>query len=774
MRFLLLLPLFLVGLILNPIDAATLSGKVIDSEDNPLANAQVAIPELNRHATTNTAGEFVFSEIPSGVYAVTANKRGYPSNVATGDLRQKDREITISLGAFSFKGNTVVISGSRAVDELDYAQSVSIVGGKKLDRLRGQSLVETLLDLPSMANYSTGNFVGKPVIRGLASFRSLTMVDGITEEGQQFGDEHGPNLDIFDMQQVQVIRGPGSLLWGSGALGGVMNIITPELPSTAAGYKTLSAKVIGNAFSNNPGGAGGVSLFGATGSVGYRANFSYRQAGDMTTPGGTLPNSQYKNLNGSALVGVTEKWGVLSLRAAHFDMKLNLPGQASDASGNPAFAADPTVTGYQTVTHDRVHARSLLYSDIAKFELNMSYQNNVRQEFDSADALVNSGLHLVLGTFTADLRAHHAPIGPLIGTVGLTYVNQQNQSLGADQLIPEYTSNMYSAFLFEELRFDDFSFTGGVRGDTRRLSPNNNSELGTQAQTLDNTAVTGSLGFVWRFVNGASYFANFSRGFRMPNAFELFSNGQHEGTGTFDVGSANLAPETSWNADTGIKVNKGIFRGEVAAYYNKITNFIYGSPFQQIDNGTQGGVGTGLTSFQTTSPNGLLNNINYTQGNATIYGAEFDGEAQVLKWLALNGGFDLVKGVNDSLGQPLALIPANRLRVGMTLSKNSFIGILNPYFNLKARYVMRKTDYSGPEQQLYSSQNIFGFSDYTIVTTSVGGDFAMGGQLWNFSMGIDNLFNQKYVDYLSRQRLFAYNAGINFYFKLTANLDLIP
>lgn len=773
MRAVLWLPLLLVGLILSPIEAAILSGKVVDNEDNPLANAQVVIPELNRHVFTNEAGSFIFADIPNGVYAVTAAKKGYPSAVATGDLRHKDSQITISLGEFSFKGSTVVISGSRVVDELDYAQSVSIVGGKKLDRLRGQSLVETLLDLPSMASFSTGNFVAKPVIRGLASFRSLTMVDGIVEEGQQFGDEHGPNIDIFDMQQVQVIRGPGSLLWGSGALGGVMNVITPELPSLAAGYKTLSAKIIGNAFSNNPGGAGGVALFGATGSVGYRANFSYRQAGDMITPGGTLPNSEYRNLNGSALVGLTEKWGLLSLRAAHYAMKLNLPGQASDANGNPSFSTDPTVTGYQTVSHDRVHARSLLYSDLAKFELNMSYQRNVRQELFAADSLADSGLHLVLGTFTADLRAHHAPLGSLVGTLGFTYVNQQNQTLGDDALIPAYTSNMYSGFLFEELRFDALSFTGGIRGDTRTLSANNNIILGTQAQTLSNTAVTGSLGFVWRFIDGASYFANFSRGFRMPNAFEFFSNGAHEGAGTFDVGSTSLTPETSWNADSGIKVNKGIFRGEIAAYYNKIDNYIYGSPFQQIDNGTQGLAGTGTTSFQTTSPDGLLNNVRYTQGNATIYGAEFDGEAQLLKWLALNGGFDFVKGFNDTLGQPLALIPANRLRVGMTLSKNSFVGILNPYFNLKARYVMRKTEYSEPEQQLYSAQHVFGFSDYTIVTTSVGGDFTMGGQLWNFSMGVDNLFNQKYVDYLSRQRLFAYNAGINFFFKLTANLDLI-
>ncbi len=748
-----LIPLLLSVVMLAPsLGAATLSGQVADDEGHPAGHAYVFIPALRQHTHTAENGSFQLKDLPPGVYAVKISKEGLPSRVVTVDLRKQDQQISVELKLAEMRANTVVISGFRATDEADFAQAVTVIEGKKLDRVRGQSLVQAVEDTPGVANYSTGNFVSKPVIRGLASYRSLMLLDGVPEEAQQFGDEHGASVDIMDMQRIEIVRGPGSLLFGSGALGGVMNVVTPELPTTQGGSETLSGKISGDVFSNSPGGAGAVSLAGASGSVGYRGAFSYRQAGNTRTPDGALPNSAHTNLNGSTLVGISEKWGMLSLRYAHYDMKLNLPAAITDTTTG-RMIADPNATLYQKVAHDRLHLHSLLHSDIAKIEMNVSYQQNRRREFENS-TIADARLNLQLDTLNSEVKIHHAPLGPLIGTIGLNHVNQRNQTLGNEPLIPGYTSNSYGAYVFEELRFDAFSILGGVRGDTRILDAAQNAALSLAGQRVQNSAMTGAVGAVWRFAKQSSFFANVGRGFRAPTAFELFSNGVHEGTNTFDIGDANLKPETTLTTDAGLRVKQGIFHGELNGYYNKIDNYIFSTP-------------TGAT-FNDPETGNLFPEYKNRQGNATIYGAELDGEAQVLKWLAFSTGIDFIKGRNDTLGEPLALIPANRYRIGMTLSGSKIGAILNPYITLKARYVARKTEISSQESLLYS-----GFADYTLVSLATGGDFSVGGQQWTYTLGADNLLNQRYVDYLSRQKLFALNPGVNVYFKITAPFNLV-
>lgn len=744
--------LLLASLLARPLAAATLSGKVADDEGHPAGHAYVFIPALRQHTHTAENGSFLLKDLPPGVYAVKISKEGLPSRVVTADLRTADQQIDVALMLAERRSETVIISGFRATDEADFAQAVTVIEGKKLDRRRGQSLVQTVEDVPGVANYSTGNFVAKPVIRGLASYRSLMLVDGVPEESQQFGDEHGTNVDVMDMQRIEIVRGPGSLLFGSGALGGVMNVITPELPSAQGGSETLSGKISADVFSNSPGGAGAVSLAGATGSVGYRGSFSYRQAGNTQTPDGALPNSAHTNLNGSTLVGISEKWGMLSLRFAHYDMKLNLPAAVTDnATGK--MIADPNATLYQKVAHDRLHLRSVLNSDFAKIEINIAYQQNRRREFENS-TIADARLSLQLDTLNSEVKIHHAPLGPLIGTIGLNHVNQRNQTLGNEPLIPGYTSNSYGAYVFEELRFDAFSILGGVRGDTRILDAKENAALSLANQRVQNSAVTGAVGAVWRFAKQSSLFANVGRGFRAPTAFELFSNGVHEGTNTFDIGDANLKPETTLTTDTGLRVKQGIFHGEINGYYNKIDNYIFATP-------------TGST-FNDPETGNLFPEYRNRQGNASIYGAEFDAEAEVLKWLAFSAGIDFIKGRNDSLGEPLPLIPANRYRLGITFSGSKLGAILNPYVSIRARYVARKTEISSQETALYS-----GFADYTLVSLATGGDFSVGGQQWTYTLGADNLLNQRYVDYLSRQKLFALNPGVNVYFKITAPFNLV-
>ncbi|HRP69216.1 MAG TPA: TonB-dependent receptor, partial [Turneriella sp.] len=252
---------------------------------------------------------------------------------------------------------------------------------------------------------------------------------------------------------------------------------------------------------------------------------------------------------------------------------------------------------------------------------------------------------------------------------------------------------------------------------------------------------------------GASLFTNIGRAFRAPTAFELFSNGVHEGTSTFENGNASLKEETSLMAELGFKLKSNDFTMNITGYTNKIENYIFSSP-------------TG--TFFTDIGGSVYPEYSTTQGNATIYGIEADAEYTLTEWLAFLGGGDFIRGRNDSLNEALPLIPANRFHAGVTFTGKKIMGILNPYLQMKARYTARKSELSNDEKRLYSS-----FADYALLSLKTGGDFAVGSALWTYTLGVDNLLNQKYVDYLSRQKLFTLNPGINVYFKITAPIDLI-
>lgn len=731
----------------SALDALELSGHVFDDEGKSAPQVNVIVYEEHRHAHTDRRGQFRIENLEPKRYVVRFEKEGLPPKTIHVDLSAGSQSLEVHLKLETLKAEKVIISGFRGADEIDFVQAATVLGGKKLEKTRAPTLVASVENAPGVANMSTGSAVAKPVIRGMGSYRSLLLMDGVPEEAQQFGEEHGTNVDMLDVERVEIVRGPGSLIFGPGAMGGAMNVVTPSLPSLDTGSERFSGKISGDLTSNNPGGAGALSLAGAAGHVGYRGSFSYRHAGQAKTPEGIIPNSQFENMNGSALLGIQENWGLVSLRYSRADATLHLPAAEWDSAFS-RWKLDAASTQFQRVAHDRLHLKAEFKSRIGKTELNFQYQKNRREEFESTST-DTSALHLLLDTLYSDLKFHHAPMGPLLGTWGVTHSYQKNQTLGVETLIPNYTAQNAGLYVFEELRFDAVSFLAGLRADTRYLTTPGNAALLLQEQKIQNSAVTGSLGFVWRFANPSLYYINLGRAFRAPTAFELFSNGVHEGSGIYEMGDTSLLPEESLMADTGIKLRQGIFQTELAAYYSRVQNFIFATPTGSLFTDPESG--NSLPIYQN------------KQGLATIWGAELSGEAQVFSWLSLEAGLDFIQGRNETLGEYLPLIPANRVRAALTFSQSALLFLYNPFVTLQARYVARKSEISSDEKKLYA-----GFSDYTLVSLTAGGDFSVGSQLWTYTLGADNLLNTRYVDYLSRQKLYALNPGITVYFKLTA------
>ncbi|MCI0705870.1 MAG: TonB-dependent receptor [Ignavibacteriae bacterium] len=716
--------------------AEEISGRVVDEQNRPLQLVNVSLPAEHRGAVTDEDGRFVIQGLRLGVYILEFSLVGYKkeTRIVTVD---DDVEIAVTLYVTSIEVPGVIVTATpQPTDALSSSQSVTAIEGKELLRLRGESIMQTIANTPGVSTYSTGSGIAKPVIRGLTSQRVLIVADGTRQEGQQWGDEHGPEIDAFDVERVEVVRGPSSVLYGSDALGGVVNIIKHELPDADKGAPKLGGELALNGFTNNDQMAGSFSLFGTGGPIGYRGYISSRKSGDVTTPAGTLFNSGIEELNGGGQLGAEGPWG-------HFSIDYSRFHQETQIHEDPA--EDPTATPFLRTEHEKVHLHGDFPTSVLRFELDGSWQQNNRREFEEKNAPAEA-LHLKLSTLSLDIKGHHSPIGNIFGTIGFSLMSQKNESLAEEKLIPGYDFLNLAGFLYEEMIIGNFNLSLGVRYDTREVNVEAESDLGVAEQTLNYGALSGTIGGVLRLSEQSSLSANVGRGWRAPTPFELFVDGVHEGTVQYLVGDNALSTESSLNIDLSYRYITNRMQAEVTVFRNAINKYIYISPTGTFD------LVSGYEIY-------LIK-----QADATLIGTEISLQAQVANWLVLKGGFDYVQGENETTGKPLPLVPASRFKAGARLLTSEMGPILDPYFSIDVRAVMKQDrieDYELPT------------GGYTLVDIGFGGALALGSKRISLDAGVENLLDTEYRSHLSRYKAYALNAGRNITLKVGIPFDIV-
>lgn len=736
MTVLLLLSIVTAGFS-SPSMAQKLTGIVLDEAHTPLPLANVSLPALHRGVVTNDAGKFEIDKLHPGVYTIEFTLLGYKKETRTITFGAEDVAITVLLHQTALEMPGIIVTGNpQPTDILSSSQSVSTMEGRELSRLRGQNVMESLENLPGVSTYTTGAGIAKPVIRGLTSQRVLVVSDGSRQEGQQWGDEHAPEIDAFDVASIEVLRGPSSVLYGSDALGGVVNVLKHDLPSIEEGSTSLGGDLTLNGFSNNRNIAGNVSLHGASGVLGYRGYVSFRDAGDITTPEGKLHNSGLEELNGGGLVGTKGTWGAALIDYSHVGQELQIHEDPAE---------DPTATPFQKIQHDKIHFHLDIPLEGVRLETDGSWQQNIRREFEEKDA-VDPSLHLHLNTYSLDVKGHHQPIGSLFGTIGISMMSQKNESLAEEKLIPGFDLLNIASFVYEELTLGSVGLSGGIRYDARRLEVAETPELNVEAQTRNYEAVTGDIGVVYRPVEPLALTFNLGRGWRAPSAFELFVDGVHEGTVQYLIGDSNLKNEQSLNVDVSARYATSHVQGELTFFQNKIGDYIYASPAGEVDS---------TSGFQ---------KYFLKQADATIVGCELSLQAQVTEWLVLSGGFDYLRGTNDKTDNPLPLMPANRVKAGAKLTTASMGSILNPYCSVNVRVVS-------------SQERIEDFETatdgYTLIDVGVGGEFAVGSKRLTVDLNVANLFDKAYRDHLNRFKAYALNPGRDVSLKVSVPFNLV-
>jgi iron complex outermembrane recepter protein len=717
-----------------PRGASTLSGRVTDTTGAPLAQVRVTVLEANRSTTTDDDGRYELSGLPTGTYAVSFALVGYAPQVRRVTLREGEVSLDVTLQPTLIELQELQVTASPlATTSLTSPQPTSILSQEDVQQNRAASLGETISVLPGVRNFSTGNGIGKPVIRGLSSNRVLVLSDGQRLENQQWGDEHGPQVEAGEAERVEVIRGPASVLYGSDALGGVVNVVTRGLPDALDRDPFVSAGIIASYATNNEQPDGTLSFEGASRGFGFRGAFTGRTSDDVRTPSGRLFNSGGRTLNGSGSVGYRGNWGSVAGTYSHRD-------ERAEIHEDPA--EDPAATPFQRIAEDRAQMTGSLAAGASHIDASLGYERNRRREFEAADA-TDVALGLLSRTYSADVRLHHPPYRGVAGIIGVSGLRNEFEKFGEETLIPENAYTTLGVYAFEQLETGPWSFAVGARYDYRRLRVEDDADIGVVAQRRSYNSVTGNLGVLYRVAEPVALVLNLGRGFRAPTAFDLFSNGVHEGTVRFERGDSTLRNETSINTDVALRIQGRKITAEIGAFANFIDNFIFPDPSGEID------PGSGFQIFDITS------------GDARLTGLEAALEFHPTTFLHLRGTADYTRGENTTTDLPLPLIPPFRATYSARFEGGQAGWLENPYLSIGGESNARQTRVDPDD---------FAPEGYTLANLGGGFTVPVGEKRVSLDLQLRNVFDKAYANFLSRYKTYALDPGRNFIVRVSTEL----
>ena len=723
---------------------AVIAGRVADERGAPVPAARVALPALGRTTTTDATGRFVFRGLRAEQVALQVTQIGYAPRRLTLDLASSAgsdslwvdvrlEQVAVSLGGVQV---TATPSGR---DPLAVAQSTTTVSGKELERTAGATLGATLAVQPGITARSMGPGASAPIIRGLSGDRVLVLQDG-----HRSGDlastapDHGVTIDPSAAQRVEIVRGPAALLYGNNALGGVVNVISDDVPGSRPARPYGSASITGESVA--PGGA--LHLEGSTPVGGrgvLRVRAGTRTHGDVRLGrgwiAGRLTNTDYRNdhaVVGAALVGDRGTAGA-AYRGYRFAYGLPTP------IGDEANAV--TLRGRRDeliARAERTLAGTPLGSWLDAARVEASAQRYHHDEV-VANGVVGTRLELQSQTAQATLRTR--ALGPLRdGAFGASVLLRQNGVTGTQALTPANDAASVGGYLFQELalgrRGSDpvVRIPVGLRYDRFTIRSHASEKFGPGRQRAFD-AVSGSVGVNVPLATGASLGVTLARAVRSPTAEELFSMAGHTGTGAFEIGDPNLAAETNSGADVVLRVERQRLTAQLSAYHNRIDRYI----------------GLYPTGRDTVVPDGAggtksLPLFVVSQRPATLRGLEGTVERVVREHLVLGLVGDLLHA-RDGDGGPLPFMPAGRVGGSARYDDGTF-SLGGSVRHALAQGVV-------PDGELPARA-------HTLTDLHAGVRIARGARIHAITLRSDNAANVLYRDATSRIKAFAPSPGRNF------------
>ncbi len=770
-----------------------ISGKIKDAvTKNNIRFGSLQLVNFNSGVVSDENGNFKL-EIPGSILQqkIIISAAGYITDTAW--LSPEKNEYLFYLAAYEQPLDAVVITGvSKATLIRENPISISRVSSKAIEQTNESNIIDVLVkNVPGLNAVKTGPNISKPFIRGLGYNRVLTLYDGVRQEGQQWGDEHGIETDAYNIEKAEVIKGPASLLYGSDALAGVVSLF-PYVPRSddkkvhgkfTSGYETNN-NLIGNGLRfhyNNE-----HFLWALAGS--FRIAKNYRNAID-----GRVYNTGFEEKNLSALLGFKSHKNYAHFNFTFYENLQGIPDGSRDSASrkftrqaNEGDEDDiltrPVVSNnrlksyqlsplHQHIQHLRLYNHTFFEIGKGDIDILMALQQNIRREFSHPTLPKQPGLNIHLNTLNYGIRYNAPRFANVESTLGINGMLQNNKNKDAtDFPIPDYHLEEGGIFLFAKWKQKKWTVSGGIRYDIRRIKWNDfyittNAitgfdqrlpSLDTAGATLQFAAfentfanLSASAGVTYRLSTQISLKANIAKGYRAPNITEMASNGLDPGAHIIYLGNKNFQSEFSLQEDLGLIGNFKNISAEISVFNNHIQNYIYLSMLAD-ENGNSIIDAQGNKTFQ------------YQQASAQLYGMEawLSFQPEKIKGFRLDNSFSVVYGFNRKSiyknkginGEYLSLIPPANLLSSIsqkieTTSKK--IPVLSAKIELESHAA--QNNYLGLNNTETATPA------YTLINAGMSAEvLASKTKTIQFQIQLNNLFDKAYHSHLSRLKYFEY------------------
>ena len=784
----------------------SLSGKITDTSGSVLAGTSIYISDLRKGSIADANGNYAINDIPSGTYLVEIKYIGYKTilkNIFFNGNKTQDFSMEI---AVTEESEIVVTGTSKATSIKRNPIPIVSINRQFLQQNLSTNIIDALATVPGVSEVTTGPNVSKPFIRGLGYNRILTLYDGVRQEGQQWGDEHGIEVDQNTVDKVEVVKGPASLIYGSDAVAGVVNLIPANPPA--------QGKIIGNILTeyqtNNRLIENSATIAGHTNDYTWGGTFSHKMATNYTDKyDGRVYNTGFAETDASLNAGVNKNWGYSRLGLSMFDDLQEIPDgsrdsatrrftkQITDADTFRPIVSDAELNTYkisalhQHVQHYRAYSTNNFLIGDGRLTVNLAFQKSIRREYSHPEVQI-PGLYLKLNTYSYDVKYYFHESDGLSVTTGINGMYQNNNVDGGTEfIIPSYRQFDLGPFIYAKKTLGNLDIAGGVRFDVRDFRNDGLysasdpvtgfGHIVTGADTLGAehpfspykhtfSGASGSLGLSYKINDQFSLKANIGRGYRAPNISEISANGVHPGTNMYQIGNLNFKPEFNLQEDLGVEFNSTHVTVNADVFNNDIQNYIYN---EKLSNAA-GGDSIIVPGNQT---------FKFVAAKANLYGGELsvDIHPHPWDWLHFENSLSVVYGVNKGVpgegkisdsAKYLPFIPpvhtiselrANIKKVGNSSFANAFVKVQFEVFAAQNRaYLESGTETPTPGYQLFNA----GFG--TDILNKSGKPFLTISFLGN------NLMNVAYQSNLSRLKYFEqypgnftghdgiYNMGRNF------------
>lgn len=611
----------------------------IEPSSTAARNAVVTIAELKRSVLADENGVFEFKGIPPGKYHLLAHLDRVPDVIKTVEVTGGDQTVDFQLSLTPVSEQvTVTATGSAEAVGSSY-QSVTSVGALELTQRNTLSIGEALEYQPGVAKRSFGPGSGRPVIRGFDGDRVLVLQDGLRVGGiaSQSADEVEP-IDVLSLDHVEIVKGPATLLYGSNAIGGVVNGISTNdvYQKGLSGYLTTFGST-----NNRQAGASGGFKYGFSNFLIFGSGGA-QKASDYRTPVGTVLNSFARTGNVSGGAGWFPRKGWLVFSYSYDRRRHGLP-------------VEPDEVDFESL-RERRHSYEVkgglreLGSFIEGGDFAISYNDyKVREfEFESDENVTELDSMATNKNYNYRANFNHRRHGTLSGTFGFSGFTRDFLSVGEEAPAPHTKQHSFAAYALERVDFERVGFQFGGRVEQNGYNPEGNF------RKRNFVGFSGSAGVRVPLWTGGSFITNYQHSFRAPALEELYNNGPHPGILVFDIGNPNLNSEQGDGVDFSLRHNTDHVRFEASVYYYNLRNFVY----------------TAFTGA--TDPGSNLPIVNYAQAKSRFVGTEASVEARVASTLWFNGKVDYVRAELTGLNKPLPRIPPLRGTLGLDWRYKAF------------------------------------------------------------------------------------------------------